>query len=71
MKRTRFATVFLVMSAALAAQAFARDDGPRFVQDELDALVVHHAEANWHIAGAWHASQPAMTQTPQTRSDAS
>lgn len=56
MKRTPFATVMLVTAAALAASAasvtpaFARDDGPRFAQDRLDALVAQHKEASRHIA---------------------
>ena len=52
MKTTRFATVLAVAALTIAAPALARDDGPRFAQDRLDALVAQHAEANRHIAHA-------------------
>ncbi|WP_061160408.1 hypothetical protein [Caballeronia temeraria] len=50
MRRTPFATVIVLAAATLAAPAFARDDGPRFAQDRLDALVAQHKEASRHIA---------------------
>ncbi|WP_321801795.1 hypothetical protein [Caballeronia sp. J97] len=50
MKRTPFATVLVIAAATLAAPAFAREDGPRFAQDRLDALVAQHREASRHIA---------------------
>jgi hypothetical protein len=52
MRRTPFATVIVLTAATLAAPAFARDDGPRFAQDRLDALVAQHKEANRYIAQA-------------------
>ncbi|WP_244815960.1 hypothetical protein [Caballeronia sp. Lep1P3] len=52
MKSRRFATVVFIAAASMAATAHARDDGPRFAKDRLDALVAHHAEASRHIARA-------------------
>jgi hypothetical protein len=52
MKTKGFATVFAVAAFTIAAPAFARDDGPRFAQDRLDALVAQHAEASRFIAHA-------------------
>jgi hypothetical protein len=50
MRTTHFATVLAIVASLIAASAFARDDGPRFANDRLDALVAQHAEANRHIA---------------------
>ena len=50
MTRTPFATIIVLTAATLAAPAFASDDGPRFAQDRLDALVAQHKEASRHIA---------------------
>lgn len=62
----------LAATALSAAPAFARDDGPRFAQDLLDALVAQHAAASQSIAGraakasprAEEASAPARTHAP-------
>lgn len=62
MKRTPFATVIVLAAATLAAPAFARDDGPRFAQDRLDALVAQHKEASRHIAQA-----PAQEKRAQSK----
>jgi hypothetical protein len=50
MRRTPFAIVIVLAAATFAAPVLARDDGPRFAQDRLDALVAQHAEASRHIA---------------------
>ncbi|BCQ23382.1 hypothetical protein NK8_15110 [Caballeronia sp. NK8] len=52
MKRTPIATIIVLTAATLAAPAFARDEGPRFAQDRLDALVAQHKEAARNIAEA-------------------
>ncbi|WP_250513195.1 hypothetical protein [Caballeronia sp. INDeC2] len=65
MKRTPFATVIVLAAATLAAPAFARDDGPRFAQDRLDALVAQHKEANRHIAQAPSQEQRAQSKAQQ------
>ncbi|SAL02623.1 hypothetical protein AWB80_08402 [Caballeronia pedi] len=52
MRRTPFATIIVFTAATLAAPAFARDEGPRFAQDRLDALVAQHKEAARNIAEA-------------------
>jgi hypothetical protein len=60
MRRTGFVTgivAIVAIAASGALPAFARDDGPRFAQDRLDALVAQHAQANRYIASAG--------QTPQ------
>jgi hypothetical protein len=70
MRRTLFATVCVVAACTLSASAFARDDGPRFVQDRLDALVAQHAEASLHIAQAKEAQHDARSAaTSKTRRD--
>jgi hypothetical protein len=71
MKRTGFATVLVAavtVTASVSTPAFARDDGPRFVQDRLDALVAQHAQANRHIARDAH---HAAASKGQHRDDAS
>ncbi|SAL87544.1 hypothetical protein AWB74_08161 [Caballeronia arvi] len=50
MRRTPFAIVIVLTAATFAAPVLARDDGPRFAQDRLDALVAQHKEASRHIA---------------------
>ncbi|SAK98193.1 hypothetical protein AWB79_07569 [Caballeronia hypogeia] len=62
MKRTPFATLIFCIAATLTAPAFARDDGPRFAQDRLDALVAQHKEASRHIAQAPTREQRAQSQ---------
>ncbi|WP_250490049.1 MULTISPECIES: hypothetical protein [unclassified Caballeronia] len=69
MKRTPFATVIVLAAATLAAPAFARDDGPRFAQDRLDALVAQHKEASRHIAQ--ETSQGKQAQSKAQRHGAS
>jgi hypothetical protein len=64
MRRTPFAGVIVLTAATLAAPAFARDDGPRFARDRLDALVAEHQEANRYIA------QTGEKQTQEARSKA-
>ncbi|MDR5793110.1 hypothetical protein QCE49_06945 [Caballeronia sp. LZ008] len=63
MKRTPFATVIVLAAATLAAPAFARDDGPRFAQDRLDALVAQHKEASRHIAQPSAPAEHAQSNT--------
>jgi hypothetical protein len=70
MKRTPFATIVLVTAATLAASAapaFASDDGPRFAQDRLDALVAQHKEASRHIAQAPAPAQEKRAQAKTQR----
>ncbi|WP_061127563.1 hypothetical protein [Caballeronia catudaia] len=50
MRRTPFAVIIVLTAATFAAPVLARDDGPRFAQDRLDALVAQHEEASRHIA---------------------
>ncbi|MDR5738324.1 MULTISPECIES: hypothetical protein [unclassified Caballeronia] len=57
--KKHFAGILLIVCASTAAVAYARDDGPRFAQDRLDALVAQHAQANRHIAPGKHDSPPA------------
>ncbi|SAK62868.1 hypothetical protein AWB77_02215 [Caballeronia fortuita] len=68
MKRTPFATIIVLAAATLAAPAFAREDGPRFAQDRLDALVAQHKEASRYIAQDSRAQAQARTQV-KTRHD--
>jgi hypothetical protein len=66
MKRTPFATIVFVTAATLAASAapaFASDDGPRFAQDRLDALVAQHKEASRYIAQAPSQEKRAQAKT--------
>ncbi|WP_087050127.1 hypothetical protein [Caballeronia ptereochthonis] len=68
MKKTPFATALVIAAATLAASAtsaFARDDGPRFAQDRLDALVAQHKEASRHIAQAPSQEKRAHLKTRQ------
>jgi len=53
----------LAATALSAAPAFARDDGPRFAQDLLDALVAQHAAASQSIAG--HAAKASPTRAEE------
>ncbi|WP_236572650.1 hypothetical protein [Burkholderia sp. 8Y] len=67
MNTRRLAAFVLIAGATLAsAAAHARDDGPRFAQDRLDALVAHHAEANRHIARARHDATPPAERREQS-----
>ncbi|SAL32515.1 hypothetical protein AWB72_02922 [Caballeronia concitans] len=59
MNTKHFAKVLFVAAAFGAANAHARDDGPRFAQDRLDALVAQHAEASRHIARSSSDTPPA------------
>jgi hypothetical protein len=57
-----FATGLVAIVAIVASSAqpaFARDDGPRFAHDRLDALVAQHAEANRYIANGAQTGQNA------------
>ena len=65
MTRTPFATIIVLTAATLAAPAFARDDGPRFAQDRLDALVAQHREASQHIAQTPSQDKRAHLKTQQ------
>jgi hypothetical protein len=62
MRRTPFAIALVIVAATLAAPAFARDDGPRFARDRLDALVAQHQEANRHIAQGQATEQRAQSK---------
>ncbi|KMZ11773.1 hypothetical protein BHUM_04286 [Candidatus Burkholderia humilis] len=70
MKRTGFA-VIVAIAANVATPVFARDDGPRFVQDRLDALVAQHAQANRHIAQSGQDVRHAAASKDQCKSAAS
>jgi hypothetical protein len=49
MKKHLLTASLLALASSLAAPAFARDDGPRFVSDLLDTLVAQHAAASRNI----------------------
>ncbi|WP_248319882.1 MULTISPECIES: hypothetical protein [unclassified Caballeronia] len=70
MNTKRLKAIALIAGAMLAsATAHARDDGPRFAQDRLDALVAHHAEASRHIAhGRGQATLPERRHEPKDAS---
>ncbi|GGD50767.1 hypothetical protein GCM10010985_00590 [Caballeronia grimmiae] len=61
-----FARILLVAAASTAVVAHARDDGPRFAQDRLDALVAQHAEAKRHIAPIKQDAPPASAAAERT-----
>jgi hypothetical protein len=70
MKNKHFATGLFMAAACMTTVASARDEGPRFAQDRLDALVAHHAEASRHIARAQHGALPPSQQVPQSPKEA-
>ncbi|BAN23249.1 hypothetical protein [Caballeronia insecticola] len=66
MRRTHFATVIVTAALAVSATSvFARDDGPRFAQDRLDAIVAQHQEASRHIAQTPSQEKRAQHKTQQ------
>lgn len=68
MNTKRLTAIVLIAGATLAsATAHARDDGPRFAQDRLDALVAHHAETEKHIARAPRETTPPSERREEIR----
>lgn len=66
MKKQLRVVSLLALATMLAAPAFARDDGPRFASDRLDALVAQHAEAARRIADRHSAPAPTATSATAT-----
>ncbi len=70
MNTKRLTAVALITGTMLASgAAHARDDGPRFAQDRLDALVAHHAQASRHIShGRGKPTPPERRDAPKDAS---